>query len=459
MLETITHLVTNFGYVIVAAFILLECAGFPIPGETALLVAAGFAGAGKLSIVIVIITAATAGILGNAGGYWLGRFLGRGFVERFGKYVGLNRKRMTALEGFFVKHGAIAVFFGRFVGVLRTYSALFAGISRMPYLLFTIFNTLGGIVWACVFGAIGYAFGQNIGEIENMARIFGWGALFGVIIIGAGWYVRRWVTAVPSSREAEEKAQGVGRFFKRLMHGSPLVSMRNGKAHLSRLAVTVLFCVGFLITVLMVMFVSTATHGLPEYDPMVRFEEIASTAIDSWLSRSQSLILLAIAKSGAIISVTAALLTAIIFFLVKKPLYTFTLLFALAGGETLSALIAYLNRGYGVFVSSHMSVRLTYLLVYDNVIVPMVMFGMLAYLAVLPTKQMLSAFSVIVAFGILAIATAGSGFLCGLHGGVEFFEELLCAVVWLWICIGLTGFIRLRRQQHDALRLIDESNS
>jgi hypothetical protein len=145
--------------------------------------------------------------------------------------------------------------------------------------------------------------------------------------------------------------------------------------------------------------------------------------------------------------------------LAKKPLYTFTLLFALAGGETLNALIAYLNRGYGVFVSSHMSVRLTYLLVYDNVIVPMVMFGMLAYLAVLPTKQMLSAISVIVAFGILAIATAGSGFLCGLHGGVEFFEELLCAVVWLWICIGLTGFIRLRRQQHDALRLIDESNA
>jgi hypothetical protein len=207
------------------------------------------------------------------------------------------------------------------------------------------------------------------------------------------------------------------------------------------------------------MFVSTATHGLPEYDPMVRFEEIASLAIDSWLSRSQSLILLAIAKSGAVLSVAAALLTALIFFLVKKPLYTFTLLFALAGGETLSALIAYLNRGYGVFVSSHMSVRLTYLLVYDNVIVPMVMFGMLAYLAVLPTKQMLSAISVIVAFGILAIATAGSGFLCGMHGGVEFFEELLCAVVWLWICIGLTGFIRLRRQQHDALRLIDESNA
>ncbi len=110
MLETITHLVTTFGYVIVAAFILLECAGFPVPGETALLVAAGFAGAGKLSIATVIVTATLAGILGNAGGYWLGRLLGRGFVERFGKYVGLNRKRMAALEGFFVKHGSIAVF-------------------------------------------------------------------------------------------------------------------------------------------------------------------------------------------------------------------------------------------------------------------------------------------------------------------------------------------------------------
>jgi len=105
MLHAITHLVTTFGYLIVAVFILLECAGFPIPGETALLVAAGFAGAGKLSIAAVIIIAAAASIMGSAGGYWIGRLLGQGFVERWGKYIGLNRKKIQQLTDFFVKHG------------------------------------------------------------------------------------------------------------------------------------------------------------------------------------------------------------------------------------------------------------------------------------------------------------------------------------------------------------------
>src|SRR5271157_399381 len=458
MLETITHLVTNFGYVIVAVFILLECAGFPIPGETALLVAAGFAGAGKLSSTSVIITATAAGILGNAGGYWLGRLLGRGFVERWGKYVGLNQKKMKTLEGFFVKHGALTVFFGRFVSVLRTYSAMFAGISRMPYLSFTVFNALGGGLWATIFGLIGYKFGQNVDEIEGMARIFGWGALFGLALIGTGWYVRRWMTATSSPWEPGARPPAALRFMRRLLYGSPLISVRDGMPHLSRLAVTVLFAVGLSITVFMVIFVSTATHGIAEYDPMVRLGEVTSAAIYNWLSPRQSLILLAIAKFGSALSAAAGLAAAVVFFFVNKKLYSFILVFSLAGGETLNALVDYLNRGYGVFVSTHMSVRLAYLLAYDNVVVPVAMFGMLAYFAVLPTKQLLSAISVLVAFGVMAVSVVASGFLCGLHGGLEFFEELLCAVAWLWICIGLTGFIRLRQQQHEALRKIDRSN-
>jgi len=194
-----------------------------------------------------------------------------------------------------------------------------------------------------------------------------------------------------------------------------------------------------------------------QYDPFVRFGEFAANAVDDWLTQRQSLLFLAIAKFGSALSVAGGITTAVIFLFVNKKLYSFILVFSLAGGEGLNALIDYLNRGYGVFVSTHMSVRLTYLLAYDNVVVPICMFGMLAYFAVLPTKQLLSAISVLVGFGALAVSVVASGFLCGLHGGIEFIEELLCAVAWLWMCIGLTGYIRLRRQQHDALNKIDES--
>jgi membrane protein DedA with SNARE-associated domain len=456
MLGTIAHLVTTFGYAIVAAFILFECAGFPIPGETALLVASGFAGAGKLSIAAVIMIAAGAAILGGTGGYWLGRLLGQGFVERWGRYIGLNPKKIQRLTDFFVRHGSSTVFFGRFIGIVRTYLSLFAGVSKMPYLTFTVFNALGAIVWASIFGTIGYVFGQNLDEVEHLIRIFGWGALLGLAMIAASWYLRRWISTTVPTPDHGATATGLRLTMRRLLYGSALISVRNGSPRLSRLSVTVIFAVGLVITTCLVLFVSITTRGLAEYDPLVRFEEVVSTAIDSWLTQRQSLIVLAIAKFGSALSVCAGIAAAIVSLLSKQRLYMFTMLFALAGGETLNALFAYLNRGSQVFLSSHFSVRLSYLLAYDNIIVPIVVFGMLAYIAVASTKQMLSAVTIIIGFGLPLLAIVASSFLCGLHGGIAFFEELLCAIVWLWFCIGLTGFIQLRRRQHAALRNISE---
>jgi membrane protein DedA with SNARE-associated domain len=445
MLETITHLVTNFGYIIVAVFILLECAGFPLPGETALLVAAGFAGAGKLSISIVILIAATAAILGDAGGYWIGRLLGRGFVERWGRYVGLNEKKMKILEGFFVKHGPLTVFFGRFIGVLRTYSALFAGISKMPYITFTIFNALGGIVWAAIFGTVGYLFGQNLDEIEHLARIFGWGALLGLVLIAAFWYLRRWATSTVREAVLQPGLRGLA---MRMLSGSALVATKSGTPRLSRTSVVMLYAVGLGITALVIFVVSGATHSLAEYDPLIRFEEIMSTAIDTWLTKSQSLLFLYIAKSGAALALITGVITAAVYGVLKRRLYMFTMVFGLAGGETLNALLAFLNRGEGVFVSSHFSVRLGYIFAFDNLIVPVIVFGMLAYFTALSMKQMALVVTVIIAFSLPALSIVASGFLSGMHGGIAFFEELLCAIIWLWICIGLMQFIRLKQHQH-----------
>jgi membrane protein DedA with SNARE-associated domain len=451
MLETITHLVTNYGYIIVAVFILLECAGFPLPGETALLVAAGFAGAGKLSISIVILIAAAAAILGDAGGYWIGRLLGRGFVERWGRYVGLNEKKMKILEGFFVKHGSVTVFFGRFIGVLRTYSALFAGISKMPYVTFTIFNALGGIVWAVIFGTVGYLFGQNLDEIEHLARIFGWGALLGVVLIAAIWYLRRWANS--TVREAVHQP-GLRGLVMRILSGSALVVTTSGSTRLSRTSVVMLYAVGLGITALLIVFVSGATHSLAEFDPLVRFEEIVSTMIDTLLTKSQSLLFLFIAKSGSALALIIGVLTAAVYGLLKHRLYMFTMVFGLMGGETLNALLAFLNRGESVFVSMHFSVRVGYLFGFDNLIVPVIVFGMLAYFTALSMKQMAQVVTVIIAFSLPALSIVAAGFLSGMHGGIAFFEELLCAIIWLWICIGLMQFILLKQHQHAVLRQI-----
>lgn len=191
MIDFISRLVTSYGYVVEALLIALESAGLPLPGETALLVSAAYAGNGKLKIGTVILVAAGAAILGDAGGYWLGRILGRSFVQKYGGRFWLNEEKLDRMEKFFKKHGSKTVFFGRFIGILRTYSAFFAGMSGMPYKSFTLFNALGGILWATIFGLLGYEFGKHLPVLERISKLIGWGALVLVMIVIASGFVWR----------------------------------------------------------------------------------------------------------------------------------------------------------------------------------------------------------------------------------------------------------------------------
>jgi cobalamin biosynthesis protein CobD/CbiB len=94
------------------------------------------------------------------------------------------------------------------------------------------------------------------------------------------------------------------------------------------------------------------------------------------------------------------------------------------------------------------------MLAFDNMIVPIIVFGMLAYFAVRSTRQFATATTIIVGFSLPALAIVASSFLCGIHGTIEFFEELLCSIVWLWICIGLMEFIRMRQERQAILKEI-----
>ena len=181
-------LITSYGYWGVALFILLESAGLPLPGETALIIASAYAGAGNLSIRAVVICAASAAILGDAAGYWLGRAVGRDVL----RFFRVKEKNVRRIEAFFEKHGPKTVFFGRFISILRTYSALFGGISRMPYAKFTAYNAAGGILWAISFGIIGYIFGKNLPHLEKIVHETNLFILILLIVfIAALYFLRR----------------------------------------------------------------------------------------------------------------------------------------------------------------------------------------------------------------------------------------------------------------------------
>lgn len=163
----IANLLTSYGYVFVFLLVGVESFGIPLPGETVLVTAAAFAALGQLNIFVVIAVAAAGAISGDNAGYWIGRKGGLALVSRYGRHVGLTRARLAWSRAFFERHGAKTVFLGRFITLLRSWAAALAGISHMSYPVFTLYNALGGIVWASAFGALGYVFGRNLPRLEH----------------------------------------------------------------------------------------------------------------------------------------------------------------------------------------------------------------------------------------------------------------------------------------------------
>jgi membrane protein DedA with SNARE-associated domain len=171
----------NVGYLAVAVFVGVEASGVPVPGETALIAAAVLASQGKLSIELVIAIAAAAAIIGDNIGYLLGRRYGRRLMERSGRTKVRRQVALARGEHLFDRHGAKAVFLGRWIALLRIWAAWLAGIAGMRWSSFLLWNALGGIGWALFFGLLGYYGGEATAEL--VARL-GVGAA--VVVVAAG---------------------------------------------------------------------------------------------------------------------------------------------------------------------------------------------------------------------------------------------------------------------------------
>ena len=138
----------HVGYPVLGLLIIGECAGIPLPGETALIAAGGLAGDGHLSLPIVILVAASAAIVGDTLGYLLGRRRGRSFLMRDGWMAEHRRQGVARADHFFARYGALTVFLGRWLPGVRIVAAVMAGATQMPWRRFAIANALGAFAWA-----------------------------------------------------------------------------------------------------------------------------------------------------------------------------------------------------------------------------------------------------------------------------------------------------------------------
>ena len=195
-------------YLLVGGVIGIESMGVPLPGEIALVTASLLSVTTSVNPFVVASAAATGAIVGDSIGYAIGRRGGRALLERFGRRFPkhFGPEHLAKAERAFQRWGVWAVFFGRFIALLRILAGPLAGALKVPYGRFLLANALGGITWS--FGTVFAIY--SLGRVaEKWLKDFSWVALALAVVAGLGTtlYLRRKAAAEARAIKAETEKE------------------------------------------------------------------------------------------------------------------------------------------------------------------------------------------------------------------------------------------------------------
>jgi membrane-associated protein len=207
LLELLRGFFDQYGYWTVFVALLLENAGVPVPGETVLLFASFLAfDEQELRLRYIILVGIAAATLGDNIGYWIGRKGGRPLLERYTHLFRIPASVIEKGENVFAKYGSATVFFARFVFGMRIIAGPMAGVLRMDWKKFSIFNFLGAALWVTVISIVGYKFGE---EWESLVRVMGRvNLVIGIIALWVGYMVWRAYRARKKQQLLQENKAG-----------------------------------------------------------------------------------------------------------------------------------------------------------------------------------------------------------------------------------------------------------
>ncbi len=155
----------HYGYGAAFVAVMVEGMGIPTPGQTLLMASALEAAAGRMNIALLLVLVTVAATVGNSIGYAIGRWGGRTLLERFK----VNRDHLRYFDGLIQRRGGIVILFARFLDGLRQLNGIVAGLLRMPWWSFTLYNVTGAILWTCAWGLATYYLRR---DIRFIARFF-----------------------------------------------------------------------------------------------------------------------------------------------------------------------------------------------------------------------------------------------------------------------------------------------
>lgn len=165
------HFLETWGYLAVFGLSFISSMGLPVGAEVAIIyggVLASGAIQGEphhLSLVLVIVVATLAEVLGSLAGYLIGYFGGRPLVDRVGKYVLLTHKDLDRAESWFDRRGEPFVLFGRFIPLLRSFVSFAAGLGEMAFGKFLVFTVIGCAIWCTALTSLGYSLGSSYSHV------------------------------------------------------------------------------------------------------------------------------------------------------------------------------------------------------------------------------------------------------------------------------------------------------
>jgi membrane protein DedA with SNARE-associated domain len=193
LFHVLHHFVAQYGYWAVAAALLVESIGIPVPGEVTLLLASFVAYSERqLHLGWIIVFGTVAAALGSTAGYAVGYYGGRPLLERYQSIFRIQKSTLERGEQVFARYGAVAVFLARFIFGIRIFAGPIAGVLRLRWRTFTIYNFLGAAVWVAVVSSCGFLFGQHWHELLHALQRFNLVlGLLGVAAIIYFWWRKR----------------------------------------------------------------------------------------------------------------------------------------------------------------------------------------------------------------------------------------------------------------------------
>lgn len=185
--------VHDWGYTGIFVLMALESTVLPVPSELVLIPAGYLAHQGQMNFWMIVLASTAGSLLGASINYAFALWVGRPFLERWGRYFFVRPELLHKTDAFFIKHGAVSTFTGRLIPGIRHLISLPAGLTRMNLGKFAFYTSLGAGLWSLVLTVFGYFLGGNEALIKQSQHFIIVGVVVFVVLIIVGylWWQKR----------------------------------------------------------------------------------------------------------------------------------------------------------------------------------------------------------------------------------------------------------------------------